>query len=259
MKCAFKALVLFTLFVAETISRGQNVVTNDDLLIRFPTADWRESQAPAQLKNAFSTPGIPLRLRFHSVSPAAKLRFYITQFDYPAGPKEQILAGFLDGVRQRCARQASDEVKEQQGEKEGLPYRTFSCNAPNNYFLAIRVYMAADHAYTLEISGPREARVEAERCLEGVVITGTRNMAPAVEQRIKEIRTTTRSTSEAYGKGRRIGYAVGFMFGGIIIIGAPVLVLVILLSRKRTHNPPVIRQTISPQPPPLPPPGVRKE
>jgi len=245
MKIIGKRIVLTVIISLTALeSRGQSIVTNGNLRVRFPDEGWKQSEPPDVLQNAFSKPGIPIKLRFYAVNGIAKQRFYITefnvaQFNHDQEPIARGFAGYLDGVRRRIARQTSDEITEKQGQRDGLRYYEFGANLPGNLFLDIREVICEDRVYSLELGGDRNGQSEAEPLLDGVLIDGLGTISQSNKVDIDQVRNQAKSNREGYEIARKIGYFIGFCGTGAVIGGF--LFFFVLSQRKKKVQPPVIR------------------
>jgi len=227
MKLAIHITALVAIFVAVHICSAQQSVTNGSIRVTFPTADWAVTDPPAELRDTYDSTRSPLKLIFHSISQSSRLRFYITQFDYPSdfGDLTAGLAGYLDGVRNRCVRQASGDVTEEVVNINSFPVRIFDANVSGGMFIEIGTVLCTDRVYSLEISGPVTSRQEAKQCLNGFSLVGEAPLQPSVVEGILNARAKTGGAISAYENGRRAGYALGFVLTASVVVVALVLVL----------------------------------
>ncbi len=244
--------VTVALFLAVGISSAQQSVTNGAIRVTFPTADWAETQPPSQLRDALDRTKSQLKLVVHAVSQSSQLRFYATRYDYPSNDLSIGLAGYLDGVRGRCARQARGEPAEKLINIGGFPVQTFEADLPRGMFIEIRTILCASCLYSLEIGGPAASRQEAKRCLDSLLLVGERPLPSSVVESILRVRTQTAGTKAAYERGRRFGYVAGY----VIFASLVAVILVLAFRRKPAPHSPHPLPSRKAVPPPLPSPAV---
>lgn len=201
MKAIIRLLAALVLSLNAQVCLAQQSLTNGNIRISFPTPNWTETEPPPELRAAYDGTKSPAKLVFHAVSVPSRLRLHITQFDYPDGPRETILAGFLDGVRRRCARQAAGDVVERLDQSAAIPVQSFELDIPGKLFLEIRAILCADRAFLVEIGGPTTSRSEAKQCLNGLFIDRESALPTPVLDRLLQKRAETAKLRMGYEKG----------------------------------------------------------
>jgi len=156
-------------------------------------------------------------------------------------------AGYLDGVRRRCARQASGKVLEHIDQIAAIPTQTFEADIPGNLFLEIRAMLCADRVYLLEVVGRASSHAEAGRCLDGVSIGGESPLPADVISGLSQTMAQTGELRAAYERGRGLGRLIGA--GLVVIVVAGVIAIIFSASRSRRK---LANQTSSAVPPPIP-------
>ena len=239
----FIILTLASIFLSFACL-AQQIITNGNIRIIFPSADWNETNPPHQMLQALDDSKTPLKLIFHAVSTPSKLRFYITQFDYPPiydTNMAKFLADYLAGVRDRCSRQASGEVIERQDHIGNLPVKIFEAKLPNGLFLEIRTVFCAGRLYSLEMGGSVDSKAAAEQCLNGVSFVEENPIATSLMNRILQMKPQFTQMTTAYQQGKKEGYVFGAVLTGLFIISAVVIILVSIFrgaaQKKRTIPP----------------------
>jgi hypothetical protein len=229
---------------------AQELITKGPIQLTLPTPDWEETEPPAEIMATYEKHKIPVKMIFHAVSPRSELRFFIIRYDFPTQQDLDVqFAGYLDGVRRRCARQTTGEVSEASGDYHGLPYKSVSAALPGGMFLEIRIVFCHDHLYLLEMGGLAKSRPEAKQCLDNITFSGEAPPLLGTSGGIDQIHERTTGTTAAYERGRKLGRLLAFcLFGGLVAV------IVLLIIRQwmpgRSVNP--IRTGQSPTPPPLP-------
>ena len=252
MMNTIKGLVLISLLGAVHTCSAQKPIIHGTLQVTFPNAEWSETEPPRELREFFESGVSPMKLVLHAVSVKSKLRFHATRFNYVStNDIDIIIAGYLDGVRKRCVRQAAGEVTETPGNLpgNGFPVYTFTAKAPGDVFFQVTTIFCADGLYSLEINGPEGSRSEATQCLDGVSVVGEPGLPYALFQRALQVRANVTGRSAAFKMGRRLGYAAGILFTASLVV----LAFVLAFRRKPAakNSPSALAKGLE-SPPPLP-------
>ena len=211
------------------VRSAQQFATNNGIKVSFPTPSWSETAPPPELLATYDDSSSPVRLVFYAVSQPSRLRLHITKFGYPPyppAPKEIFLAGYLSGLRQRCARQATGSVAEHLDLGGALPVQTFEADVSGGLFLEMKAVFCAERVFLMEIEGPTTSRTEAKQCLDGVSIVGESALPVVLFTRLSQARAQTgharAQTGQlrvAHERGPRLGYGLGVAISAVLFIG----------------------------------------
>ena len=238
------ALIASQTFAADQLEVGP-------LRINFPNTNWSQTAPPAELQRGYDKAPPNVKLVFHAISPAARLRFHIVKVDFSSLEATNLpiaFAGLLDGTKRRCQRQATGEVHETKGLVGETPFTGFESDVEGDLFLNIRSLLCKDSAYLLEINGPRASKSEAEKVIANVFVGESEPLSSQAVGAVSEVRESPPVSTQrrAYELGRRIGY-----ISGIVVVLAAVLIVVVTIissaSRRRKSSDGAAK------PPPIPP------
>lgn len=229
-------LSILAILFLEPSSSAQQFAPNEGIKVSFPTPSWTETEAPPELLASFGGTKSPAKLLFHAVSQSSRLRLHISSFDYPTGPREIVLTGFLDGVRRRFARQTTETINEYTDQDGLIPMHIFEANLPSDFFLEVRAVLCAGRVFLIEIGGPTASRTEAKQCLEGVSITGESALPVEVLTNVVQLRSETRELRGHFESGRRRGRALGIAIIALIFV-VIATGLAFALRKKKSRQP----------------------